>query len=780
MTDPLDALQKALQDTPAPSDKGRDAALRAAMQGFEEEFQGSEAEARPTPERPHPVVAFWKGLKSMARKSLTRPALLGTASIATLMIAVVVTQDQGGDVASLGEQMNAKATPPAPLESLSETENDRLALENTAEQSEAQQRLASSTEARGAMVPPSEEIQADAELSPRVGDIVGGDASPGSAELGATHADKDESGEPEFTDSYTLGVELQPSVQAEESAGAPSANQINPGNSTAFAEEQTIVAPEPEALSAPQETARRERQISQGMLSTGMFGGGGGLPSQSPTPNRPVPSATAPQLQPEADLIEISPVAEPSGETFPDAPQSDIKSTSTDPVSTFSIDVDTASYSYVRSALTGGTLPDPGAIRIEEMINYFNYSYPKPASREVPFTTSISVSETPWDPGTQILQIGLQGYEIAAEDRPPLNLVFLIDTSGSMNDANKLPLLISAFSLLLTELQPEDEIAIVTYAGSAGMALPPTPASERAKILQSLQALRSGGSTAGAAGLQQAYQLAESMGAEGETTRVILATDGDFNVGISNPEELKKFVEEKRKTGTYLSVLGFGRGNYNDALMQALAQNGNGIAAYIDTLSEAQKVLIDDMTGSLFPIAGDVKIQVEFNPAEIAEYRLIGYETRALRREDFNNDAVDAGEIGAGHSVTALYEITPVGSPSVRIDPLRYGAEAPVAVAEPTDELAFVKLRYKQPGEAQSQLISTPVLAGSDGISLEDQRFAVAVAGFGEALRSNPELGSWSFSDAEALAATAIGEDPFGYRAEFLRLARLAKALSGE
>ncbi|MEO0914840.1 MAG: von Willebrand factor type A domain-containing protein, partial [Pseudomonadota bacterium] len=363
---------------------------------------------------------------------------------------------------------------------------------------------------------------------------------------------------------------------------------------------------------------------------------------------------------------------EPADDTFADATPTEIKSTTTEPVSTFSVDVDTAAYTYIRATLTVGALPDPASVRIEEMINYFDYAYLAPETPEIPFTTSVSVTQTPWNPGTQLLQIGLQGYEIPAEERPPLNLVFLIDTSGSMRDANKLPLLVSSFRLLLTALQPEDEIAIVTYAGASGIALPPTPAANRAEILATLGTLTAGGSTAGAAGLQQAYALAETLHREGETTRVILATDGDFNVGLSDPKALKTFIAEKRKTGTYLSVLGFGRGNLNDALMQSLAQNGNGIAAYIDTLAEAQRVLVDDMAASFLPIASDVKIQVEFNPSQISEYRLIGYETRALRREDFRNDAVDAGEIGAGHAVTALYEITPKGSPAEQLPPLRY------------------------------------------------------------------------------------------------------------
>ena len=411
------------------------------------------------------------------------------------------------------------------------------------------------------------------------------------------------------------------------------------------------------------------------------------------------------------------------------------------------------------------------------MVNYFDYDYPMPDGREVPFQTSVSVSDTPWNEGTKLIQIGIQGYDLPVTERPNANLVFLIDTSGSMSDANKLPLLIQSFRLLLSSLSENDTVAIVTYAGSAGMVLEPTPANETAKILGSLNNLHAGGSTAGHAGLQQAYALAEQMAEDGDMSRVILATDGDFNVGISNTEELKGYIEEKRDTGVYLSILGFGRGNTNDALMQALAQNGNGTAAYIDTLAEAQKVLVDEASGALFSIAGDVKIQMEFNPAQIAEYRLIGYETRALKREDFNNDAVDAGEIGAGHTVTAIYEVTPVGSPARRIDDLRYSAaeEVEAIPASGNPEYGFLKLRYKLPGESRSKLIETPVLPDRADIDPTEVRFATAVAGFGEYLKGSDYLGDWGPKQIEALASGARGTDPFGYRSEFMRLVRLSE-----
>ncbi|MEM7472042.1 MAG: von Willebrand factor type A domain-containing protein [Pseudomonadota bacterium] len=449
-----------------------------------------------------------------------------------------------------------------------------------------------------------------------------------------------------------------------------------------------------------------------------------------------------------------------------------LKITSEAPVSTFSTDVDTASYAWVRRSLQNGQLPAPEAVRVEEMINYFPYDYRAPTG-DAPFATQVSVSDTPWNAGTKLVQIGLQGAlpEVAA--RPPLNLVFLIDTSGSMQSADKLPLLIQSFRLMLGELRSQDEVAIVTYAGSAGLVLEPTAASERSKIEAALTTLTAGGSTAGAAGLQQAYQVAEQMAEDGEISRVLLATDGDFNVGLSSDTEMKTLIEAKRDTGTYLSVLGFGRGNLNDALMQTLAQNGNGQAAYIDTLSEARKVLVDQLTGALFPIAGDVKVQVEWNPAQVAEYRLIGYETRALKREDFNNDKVDAGDIGAGLQVTALYEVTPVGSPAILNDALRYGTAAEVAGS---DELGFLRLRYKAPGEDVSQLIESPISGREPGSA--EARFATAVAGFGQLLRGSDYLGNWSYADAIALANDAKGPDPFGYRAEALTLMRLAESLA--
>lgn len=476
---------------------------------------------------------------------------------------------------------------------------------------------------------------------------------------------------------------------------------------------------------------------------------------------------------PAPDPVIVAP--DDNTETFPEADDNPIKVTAESPVSTFSIDVDTASWAFIRNALNRGQLPPKDAVRIEEMVNYFSYDYPAPEG-DAPFATHVGVSDSPWVEGTQIVHIGLQG--MLPDERPPMNLVFLIDTSGSMNSADKLPLLKQSFRLMLGQLGENDTIAIVTYAGSAGLALEPTKATERETILAALDQMHAGGSTAGQAGLQQAYATAAQMAKDGDedaVSRVILATDGDFNVGISDPDALKDFIADKRDEGTYLSVLGFGRGNLDDAAMQALAQTGNGIASYIDTLAEAQKVLVDQLTGALVPIADDVKIQVEWNPALVAEYRLIGYETRALKREDFNNDKVDAGEIGAGHQVTALYAITPVGSPARMTDPLRYAAGDAAPVADDTGELGFLRLRYKAPGEDESRLIETPIMA--DAAPLAEADWALAIAGFGQILRGSDLIGDWSMGDAIALAQGARGEDPFGYRQGAITLMRLAQSL---
>ena len=449
-----------------------------------------------------------------------------------------------------------------------------------------------------------------------------------------------------------------------------------------------------------------------------------------------------------------------------------------EPVSTFSIDVDTASYAWVRASLNQNVLPQPDSVRTEEMVNYFPYDYAAPTGAQQPFTTSVATMPSPWSAGRKLVRIGIKGYSIHRATRPRANLVFLIDTSGSMQEPNKLPLVQRSLDMLLDELDPRDTVAIVTYAGYAGTALEPTPASQKARIRAVIDGLGAGGSTAGAEGIRQAYALAEANLDPNGVNRVILATDGDFNVGITNQDELKGYIERERSKGVFLSVLGFGMGNYNDALMQALAQNGNGAAAYIDTLSEARKTLVEEASSTLFPIAKDVKIQVEFNPATVSEYRLIGYETRMLNRDDFDNDKVDAGDVGSGQTVTALYEVVPVGGPRTIAD-LRYAR--PIAAGPARNgELGFVRIRYKLPKSDVSRLISTPIDRRSEFASFaaapQDARFAVGVAAFAELLRGGKYNGSLSYDDVLRIVSAARGRDEFGYRSEFVQLVRTAKS----
>ena len=475
-----------------------------------------------------------------------------------------------------------------------------------------------------------------------------------------------------------------------------------------------------------------------------------------------------------ADVVASPGYQDVGRDRFDTAAANPIKRTSEEPVSTFSIDVDTASYSFVRRQLGAGALPQKAAVRLEEMVNYFPYDYPLPPDTSQPFSTNVTVLDSPWKAGNKLVHIGIQGYELPGA-QPRSNIVFLLDVSGSMDSPDKLPLVKQSLGLLLDRLQPQDTVAIVVYAGAAGTVLEPTQVKDKQKILAALNRLQAGGATAGAQGIQLAYQLAESQFIEDGVNRIVLATDGDFNVGIYDTEELKGFVERKRESGVFLSVLGFGQGNYHDALMQTLAQNGNGVAAYIDTLGEAQKVLIDEATSALFPIANSVKIQVEFNPATVSEYRLLGYETRMLAEEDFNNDTVDAGDIGAGHSVTAIYEITPAGSDSGAFADSRY-AEAPASAGK-SDEYGYLKLRYKLPQESKSRLISQPIGMHTQATPdmLREAQFATAVAGFAQLLEGGKYLAGWGFADALKLAQANRGDDPYGYRAEFIQLIRKAQ-----
>lgn len=454
------------------------------------------------------------------------------------------------------------------------------------------------------------------------------------------------------------------------------------------------------------------------------------------------------------------------------------------PVSTFSIDVDTGSYANVRRMLNDGVLPPQDAVRIEELINYFSYDYALPGNQETPFSINMEVAATPWNPQTHLLQVGLKGFETERTERPATNLVFLIDISGSMNSADKLPLLKNAFRLLTKQLNSDDSVALVVYAGGTGIALEPTPGNQKARIMSAIEQLSANGSTNGAAGIRLAYQMAEQAYIEDGINRVILATDGDFNVGTVDFDSLIDLIEDKRANGVSLTTLGFGSGNYNDHLMEQLADKGNGNYAYIDSLKEARKVLVEEMSSTLQTIAKDVKIQIEFNPSVVAEYRLIGYENRTLRREDFNNDKIDAGEIGAGHTVTALYEVSLQNSKGQRIDPLRYSsAETPPQSDGISDELAFVRLRYKQPESDTSQLIEQAVLV-ADSATLTDasteMQFAAAVAAFGQKLRGGVYLEDFGYEDIRQLAGSGRGKDRYGYRGEFLGLVGLAESLSTE
>ncbi|GJQ60759.1 MAG: VWA domain-containing protein [Candidatus Scalindua sp. AMX11] len=460
-----------------------------------------------------------------------------------------------------------------------------------------------------------------------------------------------------------------------------------------------------------------------------------------------------------------------------------LKLVSEEPVSTFSVDVDTASYAFVRRQLNNGVLPQKNAVRVEEMINYFDYDYSVPADKSRPFQPTTALYQTPWNPDTRLLHIGIKGYDIVPEEKPVSNLVFLIDVSGSMNSHDKLPLLKNSFRLLVNTLDEDDTVSIVVYAGAAGTVLEPTKGNERGKILAALDQLQAGGSTAGGEGVRKAYELAEANFTKDGLNRVILATDGDFNVGIRDPEELKSFVERKRETGIFLSVLGFGQGNYHDALMQKLAQNGNGNAAYIDNLNEARKVLVDEASSTLFTIAKDVKIQIEFNPKLVAEYRLIGYESRMLKREDFNNDKVDAGDIGSGHSVTAIYEITPSTSKGKLVDDLRYSdkEEQAATTGSMEGEYAYLKIRYKLPDSEKSELLQTPINRENEYSRIDqvpaDIRFAASVAAFGQLLRGGTFTAQFTYGDVIKLAESATGKDPYGYRHEFINLVRLAGSI---
>ena len=456
-----------------------------------------------------------------------------------------------------------------------------------------------------------------------------------------------------------------------------------------------------------------------------------------------------------------------------------IKLTEENPVSTFSIDVDTGAYSNIRRILNQGRLPRHDAVRIEEMINYFSYNDPTPSDNK-PFLVSSEIAPTPWNKDTHLLRLALKTEQIQIQDLPPSNLVFLLDVSGSMSAPDKLPLLKRSLNLLIPKLRAEDKVSIVVYAGASGVVLEPTNGDKHAVISQALEKLSAGGSTHGSAGIKLAYAKAKESFIKDGINRVILATDGDFNVGTINHEALINLIEKKREQGISLTTLGFGQGNYNDKLSEQLADHGNGNHAYIDNLLEAQKVLVEEMGGTLNTVAKDVKIQVEFNPANVREYRLIGYENRKIKREDFNNDKVDAGEIGAGHSVVALYEIALTDSQHGLIDQLRYQSAKAQTVAK-GDELAFVKLRYKAPNGNKSQLMTFALnkagIEKSLSASSNNLRFSAAVAAFGQKLRGGKYLSDFDYADISELARDSRGEDNKGYRSAFLQLVALADSL---
>ena len=471
------------------------------------------------------------------------------------------------------------------------------------------------------------------------------------------------------------------------------------------------------------------------------------------------------------------PAPEWNTENYSTIRENGFKDAKINPLSTFSIDVDNASYTNVRRFINQGELPPVDAVRVEEMINYFRYDYPEPTG-EVPFSVTTELGKCPWNPEHYLMHVGLKGKSFDKSELPPSNLVFLIDVSGSMSSPNKLPLLKRAFKMLVNELRPSDKVSIVVYAGAAGKVLDSTSGNEKMKILEALGNLSAGGSTAGGQGLKLAYKIAQENFIEEGNNRIILATDGDFNVGVSSTSEMERLVEKERESGIFMSVLGFGTGNIKDDKMETIADKGNGNYSYIDNIQEARKVFISEFGGTLFTIAKDVKFQLEFNPKQVKSYRLVGYENRLLNDEDFNDDTKDAGEMGAGHTVTALYEIVPAGieSETPSVDPLKYQDSKPVS-GKYSDELLTIKLRYKEPKGGKSKLLEQPVKNKLVRNTSDDFRFSAAVASFGMLLRKSEFMGNTTTKSVLDLAKNAKGTDDEGYRAEFIQLVKTADDL---
>jgi Ca-activated chloride channel family protein len=514
-----------------------------------------------------------------------------------------------------------------------------------------------------------------------------------------------------------------------------------------------------------------------GAVGCGGFAGGAPSPEVASAPKSY--AAQYPGAPPPAEAA-VAADQEHNTESYDQVVENAFLAVAKNPLSTFSIDVDTASYANTRRFLAQGQLPPKDAVRIEELINYFDYDYPDPSGAE-PFSVTTEVSVAPWKPQHRLVHIGLQGKRLATRDMPPRNLVFLLDVSGSMGEPNKLPLLKRSLKELTETLTQKDRIAIVVYAGASGQVLPSTPATQKAQILGALERLEAGGSTNGGEGIELAYEIARRNFRKDGINRVILATDGDFNVGVSSPAALTRLIEEKRKTGVFLTVLGFGMGNYKDSTLEKLADKGNGNYAYIDDIAEARKVLVQQAGATLVTIAKDVKIQVEFNPKWASAYRLIGYENRLLANEDFNDDKKDAGDIGAGHSVTALYEVVPVGAPSATgsVDALKYQQTAAPSAAQQSDELMTVKLRYKAPQGETSQLISQIVKSRSTELAKTSNafRYSASVAAFGMLLRDSAHAGNASFGMVKQLAEGAERHDPHGYWREYVGMVRKAESL---